>query len=128
MRRFELPPASLGKTVQDYGIVGSQLNEHSARVQGGWRDDPRESPGGGMTGAGLRLIDAFVNIAGPMAAVDARVHPHKRAPYPRDETILTVARNGERPGTRTFPQVDSLAVLLEARRPDRRDARCGRRI
>ena len=39
---------------------------------GGWRDDPNESPGGGMTGAGLHVIDAFVNLAGPIAKVDAR--------------------------------------------------------
>ena len=32
----------------------------------------------------------------------------------RDETTLTLARIGEKPETLTFPQVDSLAVLLEA--------------
>ena len=32
----------------------------------------------------------------------------------RDEATLTVARNGETPQAQTFPQVDSLAVLLEA--------------
>ena len=32
----------------------------------------------------------------------------------RDETTVTLARIGEKPETLTFPQVDSLAVLLEA--------------
>jgi predicted dehydrogenase len=32
----------------------------------------------------------------------------------RDETTLTVARNGQRPQLRTLPHVDSLRVLLEA--------------
>ena len=32
----------------------------------------------------------------------------------RDETTLTVARNGEEPQQQTLPQVDALAVLLEA--------------
>ena len=32
----------------------------------------------------------------------------------RDETTLTLARIGEKPETLTFPQVDSLAALLEA--------------
>jgi predicted dehydrogenase len=32
----------------------------------------------------------------------------------RDETTLTLARIGEQPETLTFPQVDSLGVLLEA--------------
>ena len=32
----------------------------------------------------------------------------------RDETTLTVAPNGRRPQTHTFPQVDSLGALLES--------------
>src|SRR6185369_13395746 len=47
------------------GLIGDILhieahfcNEHSTRVIGGWRDDPNEAPGGGLTGAGLHLIDA----------------------------------------------------------------------
>ncbi len=65
-------------------IDGNFTNEHSTRVLGGWRDDPRESPGGGMTGAGLHVIDAFVNLAGPIAHVDARVFSQKPPPDPRD--------------------------------------------
>jgi predicted dehydrogenase len=136
-------------------IEGHFSNEHSTRVKGGWRDDPRESPGAGMTGAGLHVLDAFVNLAGPIAAVDAKVFSRKSPPDPRDvaaalvqfqsgatgllatvraapmfwrihvfgtkgsaeardETTLTVARIGEAPQTQTFPQVDALAVLLEA--------------
>src|SRR6202049_1385101 len=136
-------------------VEGHFSNEHSTRVKGGWRDDPRESPGGGMTGAGLHLIDAFVNLAGPIATVDAKVFARKPPPDPRDvaavlvqfasgatgllatvraapmfwrvhvfgtkgsveardETTLPLARVGEQPETLTFPQVDSLAVLLEA--------------
>lgn len=136
-------------------IEGNFSNEHSTRVKGGWRDDPRESPGGGMTGAGLHVLDAFVNLAGPVASIDARVHTQKAPPDPRDaaaalmqfesgatgvlatvraapmfwrihvfgtkgsaeareETSLTTAIIGGQPQTRTFPPVDSLAVLLEA--------------
>jgi predicted dehydrogenase len=136
-------------------IEGNFSNEHSTRVKGGWRDDPRESPGGGMTGAGLHVLDAFVNLAGPIAKVDARVFAQKLPPDPRDaaaaliefksgatgllatvraapmfwrihvfgskgwaeareETMLTVAKIGERPQTTTYPQVDSLATLIEA--------------
>lgn len=65
-------------------VEGHFCNEHSTRVTGGWRDDPNEAPGGGLTGAGLHLIDAFVNLAGPMARVDARLHVRKPAPDPRD--------------------------------------------
>jgi predicted dehydrogenase len=136
-------------------IEGHFSNEHSTRVTGGWRDDPAESPGGGLTGAGLHLIDALIHLGGPIARVDARLFARKAPPDPRDvasvlaefssgataqiatvraapmywrvhvfgtkgwaeardEVTLTVARLGEAPVTQTFPQVDSLAVLLEA--------------
>ncbi len=136
-------------------VEGNFTNEHSTRVSGGWRDDPLESPAGGMTGAGLHVLDALVNLAGPVARVDARLFSQKPAPDPRDaaaalltfrhgatgvlatvragpafwrihvfgtkgwaeardETTLTVARMHQKPQTQTFPQVDSLAVLIEA--------------
>jgi predicted dehydrogenase len=136
-------------------VEGNFSNEHSTRVKGGWRDDPRESPGGGMTGAGLHVLDAFVNIAGPIAKVDARVYAQKPPPDPRDsaaamvqfesgatgvlatvraapmfwrihvfgtkgsaeareETSLTVALMGGQPQTKTYPEADSLGLLLEA--------------
>ena len=71
-------------------IEGNFTNEHSTRVKGGWRDDPRESPGGGMTGAGLHVIDAFVNLVGPIANVDARVFRQKPPPDPRDAAAALV--------------------------------------
>jgi predicted dehydrogenase len=136
-------------------IEGNFSNEHSTRVKGGWRDDPRESPGGGMTGAGLHVLDAFVSLVGPIATVDARVYSQKPPPDPRDaaaaivkfksgatgllgtvraapmfwrihvfgskgsaeareETSLTVAMIGGKTETKTYPQADSLGLLLEA--------------
>jgi len=71
-------------------IEGNFTNEHSTRVLGGWRDDPRESPGGGMTGAGLHVIDAFVNLAGPIVKVDALVFKQKAPPDPRDSGAALV--------------------------------------
>jgi predicted dehydrogenase len=71
-------------------VEGHYSNEHSVRVRGGWRDDSRESPGGGMTGAGLHLIDAFVNLAGPIATVDAKVFSRKPPPDPRDVAAALV--------------------------------------
>ncbi len=73
-----------------FHIEGNFSNEHSTRVKGGWRDDPRESPGGGMTGAGLHVIDAFVNLAGPIAKVDARVFAQKPPPDPRDAAAALI--------------------------------------
>jgi predicted dehydrogenase len=69
-------------------IEGHFSNEHSTRVSGGWRDDPRETPGAGMTGAGLRVLDAFVNLGGPIERVDARVASLKAPPDPRDSVAI----------------------------------------
>jgi predicted dehydrogenase len=60
-------------------LEGHYCNEHSTRVSAGWRDDPSESPGGGMTGAGLHVLDAFINLAGPVVHVDARLFSQKPA-------------------------------------------------
>ncbi len=86
----------LKRTVTD-GLLGDILhiegnfsNEHSTRVKGGWRHDPRESPGGGMTGAGLHVLDAFVNLAGPIVNVDTRVFSQKPPPDPRDAAAALV--------------------------------------
>jgi predicted dehydrogenase len=80
-------------------IEGNFTNEHSTRVLGGWRDDPRESPGGGMTGAGLHLIDAFVNLVGPIATVDAKVFAPKAPPDPRDAAAALVQFESGATGT-----------------------------
>jgi predicted dehydrogenase len=85
------------KRVVSEGVIGEVLhleahfcNEHSTRVTGGWRDDPNESPGGGLTGAGLHLLDAFVNLAGPIAEVDAKLFAQKPPPDPRDAAAVLV--------------------------------------
>lgn len=71
-------------------IEGHFSNEHSTRVSGGWRDDPREAPGAGMTGAGLHILDAFVNLGGPIWRVDARLSSRKPSPDPRDAVAVLV--------------------------------------
>jgi predicted dehydrogenase len=85
------------KRVVDSGAIGKIMhieghfsNEHSTRVSGGWRDDPAESPGAGMTGAGLHVLDAFVNLAGPISYVDARCVAKKAPPDPRDVVAILV--------------------------------------
>jgi predicted dehydrogenase len=80
-------------------IEGHFSNEHSTRVTGGWRDDPRESPGAGLTGAGLHVLDAFVNLAGPIAYVDARSVSRKAPPDPRDAVAALVQFENGATGT-----------------------------
>jgi predicted dehydrogenase len=72
-------------------IEGHFSNEHSTRVVGGgWRDDPRESPGGGLTGAGLHVLDALINLGGPIRSVDAKLFERKPPPDPRDVLAVLV--------------------------------------
>ena len=86
------------KRVVESGTIGDVLhveahfsNEHSTRVvPGGWRDDPRESPGGGLTGAGLHILDALINFGGPIKSVDAKLHEQKPPPDPRDSLAVLV--------------------------------------
>jgi predicted dehydrogenase len=71
-------------------VEGHFSNDHSTRVSGGWRDDPRESPGYGLTGAGLHVIDALVNMAGTIRRVDAKAFAPKAPPDPRDVVAALV--------------------------------------
>jgi len=65
-------------------IEGHYSNENSGMHFSAWRDSPSESPGGGMTGTGIHLLDAFVSIAGPVSEVDARLTTHRGGRDPRD--------------------------------------------
>jgi predicted dehydrogenase len=86
------------KRVVESGTIGYILhieahfsNEHSTRVVGGgWRDDPKESPGGGLTGAGLHVLDALINLGGPIQSVDAKLYEQKPPPDPRDSLAVLV--------------------------------------
>jgi predicted dehydrogenase len=78
---------SLGEIMH---VEGHFSNDHSTRVAGGWRDDPRESPGYGLTGAGLHVIDALVNMAGTIRRVDAKAFAPKAPPDPRDVVAALV--------------------------------------
>ena len=65
-------------------IEGHNSNENSNAVTGGWRTLPSESPGGGMTGAGLHALDAMVGIAGPVSRMKAQLVERKPPPAPQD--------------------------------------------
>jgi predicted dehydrogenase len=71
-------------------IEGHNSNENSSNVLAGWRLSPEESPGGGLTGAGLHILDAFVSMSGPVRRVYAQVHSHQQGPPPLDTAIVTL--------------------------------------
>ncbi|MBI3045891.1 MAG: Gfo/Idh/MocA family oxidoreductase [Betaproteobacteria bacterium] len=72
---------ALGKIMH---MEGHYSNENSGLHFSTWRDSPSESPGGGMTGTGIHLLDAFVGLGGPVAEVSARVISHRSGHDPRD--------------------------------------------
>jgi predicted dehydrogenase len=65
-------------------LEGHNSNENSNAVSGGWRTLPAESPGGGMTGAGLHALDAMVGLAGPVKRVQGQLLHRKPPPAPQD--------------------------------------------
>ena len=72
---------SLGEILH---IEGHFSNESTRRFYAGWREDPGESPGGGITATGIHILDAFVNLLGPARRVNAQLIEHPAAPEPID--------------------------------------------
>jgi predicted dehydrogenase len=73
---------ALGQLLHAEGHFSNENSNHVAPDS--WRDDPHESPGGGMTGTGLHVLDSLVSILGPVASVYARLHVQKPQPAPLD--------------------------------------------
>ena len=79
---------ALGKVMH---IEGHYSNENSSAHFSSWRALPSETPGAGMTGTGIHILDAFVNAVGPVAEVQAQFISTKPSPDPRD-TISALFR------------------------------------
>jgi predicted dehydrogenase len=65
-------------------VEAHNSNENSNAVAGGWRTLPGESPGGGMTGAGLHALDAMLSVAGPLKRAQGQILERKPPPVPLD--------------------------------------------
>jgi predicted dehydrogenase len=71
-------------------VEGHNSNENSLAITQGWRLSPEESPGGGLTGAGLHVLDAFVSMLGPVRRVYARLSPREAGPPSLDSAMLAL--------------------------------------
>src|ERR1700761_875141 len=71
-------------------VEGHNSNENSEKVTEGWRLSPEESPGGGLTGAGLHVLDAFISLLGPARQAYARFVSREIGPPPRDSAMVTL--------------------------------------
>jgi predicted dehydrogenase len=95
-RRFWPSMAALRDTVASgelgaiLHIEGHNSNENSQNVTAGWRLSPDESPGGGLTGAGLHVLDAFVSLLGPVRRVYAQLNLREQGPPPLDTAMLAI--------------------------------------
>jgi predicted dehydrogenase len=73
-----------GELGEPMHIEGHASNENSGRFFGAWRHLAAESPGGGMTGAGIHVLDAFIYLMGPVQSVSAQLASRKSPPDPID--------------------------------------------
>jgi len=71
-------------------VEGHNSNENSQAIIAGWRLSPEESPGGGLTGAGLHVLDAFVSMLGPVRRVYAQLRQREPGPPPLDTAMMTL--------------------------------------
>ena len=84
------------KRVVDSGVLGEVLhveghfsNENARKkLHHGWRESPAESPGGSITATGIHVLDAFINLVGPVRRASAQ-HIVKRPP-PESLDTLTI--------------------------------------
>lgn len=71
-------------------VEGHNSNENSQNITEGWRLSAEESPGGGLTGAGLHVLDGFVSMFGPARQVYARLNARAAGPPPLDSAMLAI--------------------------------------
>jgi predicted dehydrogenase len=71
-------------------IEGHNSNENSQNITAGWRLSPEQSPGGGLTGAGLHVLDSFVSMLGPVSRVYAQLNAREAGPPPLDTAVMTL--------------------------------------
>jgi predicted dehydrogenase len=82
----------LGKLMH---VEGHYSNENSTSNFADWRALKSETPGAGMTGTGIHILDAFVNLAGPVADVQSQFVSMRPDPDPRDTiSVLFRFENG----------------------------------
>jgi len=76
-------------------VEGNFSNETSTQFPVAWRESDAESPGAGMTATGIHVVDAFVNLIGPVRRVRAQLIERKPDPAPLDTvSVLMEFENG----------------------------------
>jgi len=73
-----------GELGQILHIEGNSSNEVSLQHYAPWRGSVTEAPGLSMTATGVHIVDAFVNLIGPVRRVQAQAMSHRPVPGPID--------------------------------------------
>jgi len=73
-----------GELGQILHIEGNSSNEVSLQHYAPWRGSETEAPGLSMTATGVHIVDAFVNLIGPVRRVQAQAMSHQPVPGPID--------------------------------------------
>lgn len=76
-------------------VEGHFSNENAKSLHHGWRESPAEVPGASLTSTGIHVLDAFVNLIGPVRRVDAQLITHRGPPEPLD-TLTIMMEFGNR--------------------------------
>ncbi len=87
------------KRVVESGVLGEVLhvegnfsNDNAARnLHHGWRESPLEAPAGSMTSTGIHVLDAFINMIGPVREVHAQHLVRRPPPASLDTLAITFA-------------------------------------
>jgi predicted dehydrogenase len=88
-KRFHPAPSELIRLAKG-GELGRiiHLEAHFSNEVAGsfseWRFLPEESPAGGLTGTGIHMLDALIELAGPVRRVQTLLISHKAPPDPLD--------------------------------------------
>jgi predicted dehydrogenase len=102
-------------------VEGHNSNENSNSVVAGSRLSPEESPGGGLTDAGLHILDASVSMMGPVHRVYAQLNPREPGPTSLDTAMITLDFvNGVTGSPATVRATHSTAVSMSSEQRDPR--------
>jgi predicted dehydrogenase len=107
MRELERVVSS-GELGEILHVEGHFSNESTRRYHTGWRESAADSPGAGLTATGIHILDAFVNIAGPVQSTHAQLVTRLPDPSPVDTLSVFVRFANDVTGVlcsvRTTPQ------------------------
>jgi len=96
---------ALGKILH---VEGHFSNETTGRFYSGWRSENTESPAGGLTATGVHVLDAFIDLAGPVRRVATQLLGHGSGPEPLDALTVVIEFANRAGGTlacvRSTPQ------------------------